>query len=180
MSVARRYAKALFSLAADENSLEPVAGELERLAALVSDPTLAETVANPLLSAGARTAVARTLADQLQVGTTTRNFLGVLAAHQRLDQLAAIAAHYRRLLDAQLGQVRAHITSAVTLSDAQRTEIVSTFASLTGKRVLPTADVDAALLGGVIVEVEGKVYDGSLRTQLGRLATSIAGSRAGL
>lgn len=180
MSVARRYAKAIFSLARDEQTLEPVAAELERLATLVADPALGSTITNPLLSAAARSAIARTLADQLQLSTTTRNFLGLLANHKRLDQLVAIFDHYRRLLDAQLAQVRAHISSAVALSTTQQNEIVATFAGLTGKRVLATVDVDAELLGGVIVEVEGKVYDGSLRTQLGRLADSIAGSRAGL
>jgi F-type H+-transporting ATPase subunit delta len=180
MSVARRYAKAIFSLARDEQTLEPVAAELERLATLVADPALGNTITSPLLSAAARSAIARTLADQLQLSTTTRNFLGLLANHKRLDQLGAIFDHYRRLLDAQLAQVRAHISSAVALSTTQQNEIVATFAGLTGKRVLATVDVDAELLGGVIVEVEGKVYDGSLRTQLGRLADSIAGGRAGL
>jgi F0F1-type ATP synthase delta subunit len=32
------------------------------------------------------------------------------------------------------------------------------------------------LLGGVVVEIAGKVYDGSLKTQLQHLAASIAGS----
>ena len=180
MSVARRYAKALFLLATEEHTLEPVAAELERIGALVRDPALADTLANPLLSPATRAAITRTLADQLQLSPTTRNFIGLLAAHQRLDQLAAICDHYRRLLDAQLTQVRADITSAVPLSATQQNEIVSTFAGLTGKRVLPTVAVDAALLGGVVVEVGGKVYDGSLRTQLERLAAAIAGNRAGL
>jgi F-type H+-transporting ATPase subunit delta len=180
MSVARRYAKALFSLANEEHILEPIAVELERLDALVRDPVLGDTLANPLLSHSTRAAITRTLADQLQLTPTMRHFLGLLAEHQRLDQLAAICDHYRRMLDAQLAQVRAAITSAVPLSAAQENDIVSTFAGLTGKRVLPTVDVDAALLGGVIVEVGGKVYDGSLRTQLQRLAAAIAGDRAGL
>jgi F-type H+-transporting ATPase subunit delta len=78
------------------------------------------------------------------------------------------------LLDAQLNQVRATITTAVALSPAQKDEIVATFAQLTGKRVLATLAVDADLLGGVIVEVEGKVYDGSLRTQLDKLHQQMA------
>ncbi len=180
MNVARRYAKALFSLANDERTLEPVAAEIERLARLADDPVLAETLSNPLLSASARHAIAQTLADQLGLSTTMRNFVGLLADHHRLDQLSDIAAYYRRLLDEHLEQVRAHITSAVALSDSQTNEIVTTFAGLTGKRVLPTLDVKPEILGGAIVEIEGKVYDGSLRTQLERLSASIAGSRAGL
>ena len=38
--------------------------------------------------------------------------------------------------------------------------------------------VDPSLLGGVVVDIEGKVYDGSLRTQLEALASSIAGGRS--
>jgi F-type H+-transporting ATPase subunit delta len=181
MSVAaRRYAKGIFALAQETQAVDAIAAELERLAALARDPVISNTLGNPLLSAPARKAVARTLGEQLQLSRTTRNFLGLLADHKRLDQLVGIFDHYRKLHDTALGQVRAQITSAVPLSPAQETDLVTTFAQLSGKRVLATPHVDPEILGGVVVEIEGKVYDGSLRTQLGRLAGSIAGSRSGL
>jgi F-type H+-transporting ATPase subunit delta len=40
--------------------------------------------------------------------------------------------------------------------------------------VIPTIELDPALLGGVMVEIEGRVYDASLKTQLQRLGETLA------
>lgn len=179
-SIARRYAKALFALAREEGSLEQTGVELQQLATVAQDPQFRAVVDNPLLTQEARRAVARTLASTLALRPSTRNFVHVLADHQRLDQLVGIADQYRRLLDQVLRRVRARIVSAMPLSAAQEEKLVTRFERLTGKTVLPTQQVEPDLLGGVIVEIEGKVYDGSLQTQLQQLATAIAGGRSHL
>jgi F-type H+-transporting ATPase subunit delta len=173
--IARRYAKALFLLAGEESSLEQTGVELQQLAEVASDPKLAETLSNPLLLPSARRAIAQTLADKLVLRQTTRNFLCLLADHHRLGQIGGIADHYRRLLDDARGRVRAAISSAVPLTDEQESRLVSAFERVTGRTVLPTRQVDPGLLGGIVVEIAGKVYDGSLKTQLQQLAASIAG-----
>jgi F-type H+-transporting ATPase subunit delta len=177
-SIARRYAKAVFALAQEDRSLEETGEELQRLAAVASVPDLAPVLANPLLSSASRRAIARTLAERLALRRTTTNFLQLLADHRRLDQLAGIADHYRKLVDRALGRVRAQISAATPLTPDQQQRLVDALAALTGKSVLPEWATDAQLLGGVVVEIESKVYDGSVRTQLERLATSIAGGRS--
>jgi F-type H+-transporting ATPase subunit delta len=174
--IARRYAKALFLLAGEESSLEQTGVELQQLADVASDPKLAETLSNPLLSPAARRGIAQTLADKLVLRQTTRNFLCLLADHHRLNQIVGIAEHYRRLLDDARGRVRAAISSTVPVTDEQELKLVSAFERVTGRTVLVTRQVDPGLLGGVVVEIAGKVYDGSLKTQLQHLAVNIAGS----
>jgi F-type H+-transporting ATPase subunit delta len=176
-SIARRYAKAIFSLASDEGALEEIGEELASLAAVAADPDVGAALANPLLVAATREAIATTLAEQLSVRPITRKFLLLLADHQRLDQLAGISAHYRRLLDRALGRVRAKVVSAAPLAAPQRQALVARLEGLTGRTVLTESQIDPRLLSGILVEIEGKVYDGSLRTQLERLAASIAGGR---
>jgi F-type H+-transporting ATPase subunit delta len=178
--VARRYAKAIFALAREEQSLEATAADLERLAAATRDPYIGATLANPLLSPATRRGVARTLAEQLQLQRTTRNFLCLLADKRRLDHLQSICDHYRNLIDDALKQVRAEITTATPLTPAQSRQIVESFERLTAKRVLPTVLIDPGILGGLVVAIEGKVYDGSLRSQLSGLAGAIAGTRSSL
>jgi len=77
-----------------------------------------------------------------------------------------------------LARVRATLTSAAPLSPEQLDAIVTALGRQTGRTVLVEQQADPQLLGGLVVDVEGKVYDGSLRTQLEALATSIAGGRA--
>ena len=102
----------------------------------------------------------------------------MLANNQRLDQLAGIAAHYQRLVDEELGQTRAKLTSAAQLDDAQRSALIAKFQHMTKKKVLAEYNIDPLLLGGVVVEIEGRVFDGSVRTQLEKLATRIASERS--
>jgi F-type H+-transporting ATPase subunit delta len=45
---------------------------------------------------------------------------------------------------------------------------------MTGKNVIASVVVDPALIAGVSVEIEGRVYDGSVQTQLAHLTRSMA------
>jgi F-type H+-transporting ATPase subunit delta len=177
-SISRRYAKAIFAIAKEQNRLEQTGEEIDALASLASYPSLAAVVSNPILGEKSRQAIARTFADQLQLTTMTRNFLFLLADHKRLDQLVGIADHYRRLVDQALGRTRAQLISAVELGADDRRKLVSALERLTEKTILATERVDPELLGGVVVAVQGKVYDGSVQTQLQRLAASIAGRQS--
>lgn len=174
-SIARRYAKAVFAIAKEQDRLEEMGNELDTLARLAGEPTLAAIVSNPILGEKSRAAIAGTFADQLSLAPMTRNFVFLLAEHKRLDQLPGIADHYRRLVDSALGRTRAQVTSAAELRPDDRRALVSALERLTGKTVLMTERVDPELLGGLVVETQGKVYDGSVQTQLQRLAASIAG-----
>lgn len=177
-AVARRYAKALFELSKAANTMQPVNDELQRLAATVADPQLGAVLSSPLLTPAKRAALIQSLSTDLGLSLLLSHFLQVVASHQRVGQLSDIAENYQHLLDNELGRSRIHIRSAAALSAAQQSEIVARFATLTGTEILPHVSVDPSLLGGVVVEVAGKVYDGSVRTQLDRLATQLAGAAA--
>jgi F-type H+-transporting ATPase subunit delta len=177
-SVARRYAKAIASIAKEQGALDSIGTELRSLAGLAADAAISPILANPLLSPDSRQAIARSLGEQLHLGPMTRNFLNLLADHQRLDHLAAIADQYDRIVDKELGRVRARIRTAVELSADQRQAVDAALERLTGRKVIAERSVEPELIGGMVVEVEGKVYDGSVRTQLRRLASAMAGGRS--
>ncbi len=177
-SVARRYAKAILEVAEDEGSLDKTGEELLALAAVSKAPQVAAAVANPLVAESKRRALAQAIAKDLGVHKSVANFVSLLADHQRLDQIPAIAEQYNKLLDEKLNRVRAVVRTAVDLAPGDLARIVKTFEAKTGKTVLAETVVDADLLGGVTVDIEGKVYDGSLKTQLENLAAKIAGSQS--
>jgi len=175
-AVSRRYAKALFALAKDAAAVSPTAEELARLAGLAAEPSVSTVLGSPLLSPAHRLDFARTLAHEATASPLLTRFVCLLADHQRLAELPAIHRYFQQLLDQDLGRVRVTIRSASALSAQQQTELVATFATITGKHVVPTIVVDPELLGGVVVEAAGKVYDGSVRTQLARLAKELTGT----
>ena len=175
-AVARRYAKAVFSLAKDDQALEPTAGQLQQIGALVDDASLGPVLRSPVLAPTRRRELSQSLARELALSPLLTRFLALLADQQRLGELPMIADYFQHLLDEELGRVRIAIRSATGLDQKQRDDIVAVFAQLTRKQILPTVAVDANLLGGVVVEVAGKVYDGSVRTQLDRMAKELTGT----
>ena len=98
----------------------------------------------------------------------------MVAENDRLKDFPLIEKSYQRLLEQSLGRVRANIRVAAPLSEDELKALVDTFSALTQKTVIPTVTVDSALLGGAVVEIEGRVYDASLKTQLQRLGESLA------
>ncbi len=174
--VARRYAKALFALAKEAAALQPSADQLGRLADVANDATVGPVLRSPLLSATSRRDLAQMLARELALSDLLTRFVRLLADQQRLGELPAIAERFQHMLDAELGRVRITVRSPRPLDPKQEADLIAVFAKLTAKQVLARVVIDAHLLGGVVVEVEGKVYDGSVRTQLDRLAKELSGA----
>jgi F-type H+-transporting ATPase subunit delta len=175
-AVSRRYARALFALAKEAGTVSPTAAELERVATLAAELSVSAVLRNPLLSPAHRLEFAQTLARESAASPLLIHFVCLLADHQRLAELPAIHQYFQNLLDQELGRVRVTIRSPGALTPQQQSDLVATFTKITGKQVIPTIAVDPDLLGGVVVEAEGKVYDGSVRTQLDRLAKELTGT----
>src|SRR5262245_34799974 len=174
MSGITRYAKALLGLAKEQGAEETIGTELSQVVTILSDPTLAKTLTLPTLSPKTRRAIVDQLINTLSPQSLLGNFLRVLAENDRLKDLPDIEHSYQRLVEQMLGRVGDKIRSAAPLSDEELQKLVEAFSRLTQKTVMPSVEVDPELLGGVVVEIEGQVYDASLRTQLQKMGEALA------
>ena len=172
-AAARRYAKALLGLAREQGAEEAVGAELSQVASVLADPALAKVLALPALPLKTRRDIVEQLVTALSPLPLLSNFLRVLAENDRLSAIADIENAYQRLLERAMGRVRAGVRSATPLSEEELKSLVDAFSRLTGMTVLPTVEIDPELLGGVVVEIEGQVYDASLKTQLRRLGETL-------
>jgi F-type H+-transporting ATPase subunit delta len=173
-AIAKRYARALASVAAEQSRLEQTADELGRVAAWLDDPDVKLAFESPNLSVGARRGLVGRLAESLELSELTRNFLSMLGERNRLDQFRGVVQAYQGLVDRSLGRVRAVVRAATSLDDASLEQIRSVLEQISKKKVLVSVVVDPTLIAGVSVEIEGRVYDGSAHTQLAHLARSMA------
>jgi F-type H+-transporting ATPase subunit delta len=166
-SIARRYAKALFGLAAETGRVEAWSNSLLGLkAAVESSPDLRDVLSNPVYSKEQRRAIVEKLAAALSLDAEPRALLLLLGDRNRLAYLAPIVDTFRDLADQHLGRVRAKVTSAVKLEDGAAEAIADKLSQATRAKVLLDRVVDPAILGGVVAQVGSLVYDGSVRTQL--------------
>lgn len=171
---AKRYAKALFELAEKQGVMEEVAAELSQLAGAFADPVLQRTLMLPMLPLKARRGIAEQITTAFALHPLTGNFLRVLAENDRLPDLTAIERAYRTLCDHAKGRMRATIRFAAPFSQEEVDTLLEAFRRLTGRTVIATAVLEPELLGGVVVEIAGCVYDASLKSQLHRLGEALA------
>src|SRR5262245_6774247 len=170
---ARRYAKALLDLAKGQKAEEQVGQELSQIASALSDPAISQVMTSQTLSAKARKDIVDQLVASLSPHPLIGNFLRVLAENDRLSMLPDVGDAYQNLLEEALGRTRAHIQSAAALSKKELQSIVDAFSRLTNKTVVPTVEVGPSLRGGVVVTIEGRVYDASLKSQLRRMGEAL-------
>lgn len=173
-AIAKRYAKALVDLGAGEGAVDRFQTALTGVeAAFRANPELVAVLANPAFGVDAKREILKDVILKLDVPATVANFLLLLQERNRLAVLGQIALAFGALADERSGIVRAKVTAAMALSDAQAEGIRKALAEKTGKQVQVTLAVDQSLIGGVVTQVGDKVYDGSVKTQLARIEDTL-------
>lgn len=165
-TVARNYAEALFAAASAKRQAPRFGDLMSAMAGAVeADERIAAALESPRVAKGVKTAL---LEDALS-GVAPRefvNFLEAVVRRGRQGLLSEIAAEYQGLLDVALNRVHAGVTLATEPQTALRNDVVKRLRQSLGKDVRAHFRADPAILGGVVVRVGDRVYDGSLRRRL--------------
>ena len=165
-TVARNYAEALFTAAAQKRQAPRFGDLMNAVAGAVqADERIAVALESPRVSKGVKT---RLLKDALSDVAPREfvNFLQAVVRRGRQGLLAEIAAEYQGLLDVALNRVHAGVTLANEPGTPLRNEVVKRLEKSLGKEVRAHFRADPAILGGVVVRVGDRVYDGSLKRRL--------------
>ena len=172
--VARRYARALLSLGLEEGRHEQLGDELTAVLRVLHDNRdLGAMLQNPGYSQEQRKGAVDSLASVLKLAPILINFLRLLVDRQRVGDLPSIGRAYGALLDAQVGRVRASVTSAQPLSPDEVQKVRESLARISGHTIVLEAKTDPQILGGVVTQVGATRYDGSLKTQLEKLRNEL-------
>lgn len=175
-SLAGRYAVALFELARDARAIDTAEQSLLRVRdAIAASPDFRRLTTSPLVSREEARRAVEAVAGPIGVDSTTRNFLGVLAANRRLGQLPAIVRAFRLLASRHRGETTAEVTSAHPLTEDQVDELRHQLRHRLGRDVNVDLSVDPDLLGGLVVRIGSRMIDSSIRTRLNTLAQAMKG-----
>jgi F-type H+-transporting ATPase subunit delta len=172
--VARRYARALVELGAERNILDKLTAQARAFSGLYEGSReLKNVLLNPSIKLEERRNIVRSLVKRAGWDPMFQNFVLLLLDKDRIRHITAIADELEKMADERLGNVRAKVTSASALDRSEQDAIKRALEAMTGKNVLIDTQVDPSLLGGVVTHLGGTVYDGSVRTQLGRIRDAI-------
>lgn len=173
-AISRRYAKALVGLGAEQGMVERYGEELSRLASVLETETMLRLIVeSPTFPQEKKSAIVGEISEKLEFSDGMKNFVGLLLEKDRLKYLSQIEGVYREFADDLSGVLRARIVSSTELTDEQKTSIGSGLEKQTGKKVELKVDLDPALIGGIQAEIGGRLFDGSLKTQLKRFEDTL-------
>jgi len=165
-SLAKPYARALFELAADKIERGLWLHRLQVLDKVFQDPVIRE-VATKAHSNNAIAWLKEVLGDGLDKPSYA--LLALLLENRRLSSLADIRLQFADLMVELHGFGVLRVTSAVPLSDEERTKSLALFEGLFQQKLIPHYRVDPLIRGGIMGQVKDLVYDGSVKGSLEKL-----------
>lgn len=164
--ISKEYGTALFMLACEAGEKQSYAKILNEIKDLfTNEPQYAELLASPNVPLSERLfAIDAAFADTAP--EYVLSYLKLLCEKGRIPCLMESIDAYNELLDASERVSGAKIISAVALTEEEKAKLIATLERENGGTVHAEYVVDPTILGGLIVEINGKILDGSLRHRL--------------
>ncbi len=167
-AIGRNYAEVLFELGSREDAVERYGELLDEVATLYEEtPEFRAFLETPRVPRAGKEETLR--ASMTEAPESFLRFLLVVMERRRQRTLPEMAKAYRELLDDRLQRRRAIVTLAFEADEALRREIVEAIERRVERDVVPEFRVDPSLLGGMVIQVEDRFLDASLKRGLERL-----------
>lgn len=165
-AIASRYAESLFDLALEANSLDKYYQDMELVETVLdSDPKIVQFFSHILIEDSAKIE----LLDKSFKGvvdTIVLNFLKLLVQKKRMRYIKDIVKAFRGMTNDYKGIKEGIIYSAYDLSDDQVKSLEDSISKKENKTVHLKVIQNPLLVGGVQVQIDNRVYDGSIKNKL--------------
>ncbi|MFT7083900.1 MAG: F-type H+-transporting ATPase subunit delta [Nonlabens sp.] len=168
-----RYAKAILSLAIDENKEAAVNEDMKSILVTVSkNKELSNFLSNPLVKADQkRNALHQVFKD---AGDVTRKIFDLLVTNKRTDILLDVATSYIVLFEEMNKREIATVITAVEITADLEEKVLAKAKELAGKEVTLEKVINPAILGGFILRVGDREINASVSNKLGELKRTFA------
>ena len=179
-SITRRYAEALISIGAEENSCEKFESELTKINNILDENSeLKNVLYSPAYPIKDKKGILKEIIKRQEISKNIENFLNLLIDKKRIEFLPYILKRYGEILDQIVGRVRAEAIVAKKIPEELISKLKESLEKYSGKKVLLEIQEDPTIIGGVITKLGNVVFDGSIRTQLEKVKKSIVRGEEG-
>ncbi|MBR0229560.1 MAG: ATP synthase F1 subunit delta, partial [Clostridia bacterium] len=108
-----------------------------------------------------------------QIHEYTLNFLKILVERGAIHAFSECAAAYQESYFRNHQVAVAEVTTAGALNEEQRARLMKKLKKLTGKEIVVKEKIDPSVLGGVLLQMDGKRYDNTVRHRLAAIKQTI-------
>ncbi len=165
----KEYAEALFCLAQEENKLNDISASLDTVSQILNEnPEYLDFISSPNIKKEERI---QAIEDAFSgnVEEYVVSFLCLLCEKGRFDSIHICIADFKAFCDMVNRISVAQVTSAVELDENEKSALKTKLEAVCGNSVLLECHVDPSIVGGLIVNIDGKIIDGSIKNKLHEL-----------
>ncbi len=171
--IEKEYAAALFMLAAENGCEKEISGSLAQVSEIFSaNPEYTEILSSPAVP-GKERIYALEQALGSAVPEYVLSFLSLLCERRRIGSFEGCRKEYDKLLRESEKRSTAFVTSAAELTEIQKSDLKNKLEKLSGNSVDMEFSVDTKLIGGIVVKMDDKLFDGSLKKRLQEIKEAI-------
>lgn len=169
--IAKKYAMAMFLLAKQEDKLVSITDELLLVEDIFNSfPDIMNFLTDPKITiAIKKNFMAEIFAKEIELNALVMNFLYLLIDKHRIVIIKEIVREFHKLSTKDRGILLAKVITAKALTKKQQKALIERLEAITNKNIELKTHTRKAILGGVIVQIEDKLIDGSVKGSLALL-----------
>ncbi len=160
-----RYAKAILDISDSKNIASEVSVDMALITSTInSNSELSNFILNPTINVEQKElALLEIFGD---VNLVSKNLFRLLKENKRFEILDNVAIEYNKLYDSMNGVEVAHVTTAVPIDAALEAQVSQKIATFSSKKITIQNTIDPSIIGGFILRIGDKQYNGSVANRL--------------
>jgi F-type H+-transporting ATPase subunit delta len=164
--ITERYVNALTQIADENNSWNAINNDLLTIAQLLKDNVELENfLLHPVIEYNDKKDVIEKVVKG-SVSEQVFNFLNVLLDKNRIYLVPSIQESFKEQLLKKNNVINVYVKTAIELDEDMKNRLLEKLGNKLQKKVNIISDIDKDIIGGVILQVEDKVIDGSIKAKI--------------
>ena len=172
--VLKRYANALIGVSFEKKDIEDTYAEFKKIVDYYNDKNnsdFKEYIGLPFIDKKERINTINILSEYLSVNKILAVFLSLLVENERINSMNNIFEEFVKIKDEKDGLVKMTIISGKKLNNNELKMVQEKIESKLNKKVVLEEITEPGAIGGFLIKINGKIFDGSIMTQIKNIAT---------
>jgi F-type H+-transporting ATPase subunit delta len=165
----RRYALAIYKIAEEKGKVKEYLEELRQIVKLIkADPKLLEIIEHPEVSTTAKEKIFTDIFKG-RIDEDIFSFLMILIKKDRIMDIENALKEFENIYLEKNNTVVAKVKTVVPLKADEEKSLVEKLEKKFNKKVLIRSELDPSIIGGVYVNINNEVIDGTIKSKLSEM-----------
>ncbi len=167
--ISKEYGEALFALGLETNSLDQIDKDLKFISEIFEKaPEYKEFLQSPSIKKSERLSTINETFEN-NISEYALSFISILCEKGRAGIFTQCADEFQKLYAESKKVSIARVKTTVPLDENQKEQLKAKLEKQSGHSVVLECSIDKTLLGGVLIEIDGILLDGTLKHRLQEL-----------